>query len=134
MLKSWNKEIINSVSSLTGIETVPHRFGGTEFRVGKVEVGHLHTFGLLDIPFPVSIKKQLVLEELAEAHHILPDSGWISYYIKKQDDVRHALWLLNLSYIRYVLKGKINNKEVLKRFDKMNISSELKAVLEGVKK
>lgn len=132
MLKSWNKEIINSVSSLAGIEAVPHRFGGTEFRVGKVEVGHIHTFGLLDIPFPVNVKEQLILEGFAEPHHILPDSGWISFYIKKQNDVNHALWLLNLSYIRYVLKGKINNKEALNRFDK--ISNELKAVLEGVKK
>lgn len=134
MLKSWNKEIINSVSSLTGIEAAPHRFGGTEFRIGNVEVGHLHSSGLLDIPFSVRVRNQLILEELAEPHHILPDSGWISFYIKKQADVDHALWLLNLSYIRYVLKGKINNKEVLKRFDKMNVSNELKAVLEGVKK
>jgi len=35
------------------ISTHPHRFGGREFRFQSAEVGHMHTWGVVDIPFPL---------------------------------------------------------------------------------
>jgi hypothetical protein len=35
---------------------------------------------------------------LAEPHHILPNSGWISFYIKRTDQVKAAIALLRRSY------------------------------------
>jgi hypothetical protein len=40
------------MSSWPGVSTHPHRFGGMEFRVKAAEIGHVHTGGTLDIPFP----------------------------------------------------------------------------------
>lgn len=35
-----------------GVTAHSHRFGGTEFRVGHGEIGHLHGDRLADLPFP----------------------------------------------------------------------------------
>ena len=40
------------VSSWPGISVLPHRFVAWEYRFGKAEVGHVHFWGDLDIPFP----------------------------------------------------------------------------------
>jgi hypothetical protein len=49
------------------ISVHPHRFGGREFRFGKAEVGHVHLGGIVDIPFPRSIRDALLDEGLAES-------------------------------------------------------------------
>lgn len=96
--------IIQEVSAWDGIEAHPHRFGGVEFNLGKVEIGHIHNGGLVDIPFTVRLREALVREREAEAHHLLTDSGWISYYLHRadgrHDDGAHALRLYRLSYLQ----------------------------------
>lgn len=37
---------------LLGITSQPYRFGGTEYNVGRPEIGHVHGDSLVDIPFP----------------------------------------------------------------------------------
>ena len=46
------KEILATVSEWPGVEAHPHRFGGTEYRIGKREIGHIHGDSLVDIPIP----------------------------------------------------------------------------------
>jgi hypothetical protein len=75
----------------------PHRFGGVEFRVGRREIGHIHGDTLVDIPFPKRVRDELVAAGEAEPHHILPDSGWISLFLRKEDDVDRAIRLLERS-------------------------------------
>jgi hypothetical protein len=81
-----------------GVTAHPHRFGGTEFRLGRREIGHIHGDALVDIPFPTKLRKELVAAGRAEPHHVLPDSGWISFYIREAQDVERAVELLRLSY------------------------------------
>jgi hypothetical protein len=50
-------------------------------KVGRREIGYLHGNRLADLPFPVTVRKQLV-EAGKESHHVLPESGWISYRIR----------------------------------------------------
>lgn len=88
-----------------GVEVVPHRFGGREFRVGRRELGHLHGERLLDLPFPIRIREQLVSEGRAEPHHILPETGWVSFYIRQAADAPRAIELLRLNYDRPWLKN-----------------------------
>lgn len=76
----------------------PHQFGGEEFRLGKREIGHIHGDYLVDIPFPTKVRNELVTAGRAEPHHILPDSGWISFYIREPNDVDKAIELLRLSF------------------------------------
>ena len=50
------KEILN----WPYVTAEPHRFGGTEFRLDKREMGHIHSEGLADIPFPMKIRDDLL--------------------------------------------------------------------------
>lgn len=81
-----------------GVTAHPHRFGGTEYRLGKREIGHIHGDYLVDIPFPTKIRDELVASGRAEPHHILPESGWISFYLRETADIERAVDLLHLSF------------------------------------
>lgn len=83
-----------------GVTEEPHRFGGVEFRYGKRELGHVHGDYLADLPFPVRVRESLVAEGKAMAHHILPQSGWVSYPIRDAAAVPGALDLFRLAYAR----------------------------------
>jgi hypothetical protein len=97
-LKNAGEAIKNALLGLEGVTANSHRFGGTEYRIGKREIGHVHGNYLVDIPFPKKIRNEIVSEGLAEPHHILPDSGWVSFYIKSDPDVEKAIDLLKRSY------------------------------------
>ena len=81
------------------VECGPHRFGGIEYRVGTREIGHMHGDTLVDIPFPKRVRDEIVAAGEAQAHHILPDTGWVSFYIRKESDIELAIVLLKRSYL-----------------------------------
>jgi hypothetical protein len=91
-------KITAAVLQWEGMSAVPHRFGGTEYRYGTREIGHVHGDHLVDIPFPMAVRQELVAAGKAEPHHILPDSGWVSFRIHHAEDVNSALRLLQQSY------------------------------------
>jgi hypothetical protein len=93
-----HQRIHTVVTSWPGISAQPHRFGGTEFSIGKREIGHMHGDGLVDIPFPSKVRDELVASGRAQPHHILPDSGWISFFLREPADVERAIELLRMSY------------------------------------
>lgn len=97
-VKGAGQQIYEAVSHWEEIEHAPHRFGGTEFRVGRREVGHVHGDSLVDIPFPLHVRDELVQSGDAEPHHILPQSGWVSVFLRHPDDVDRAIQLLRKSY------------------------------------
>jgi hypothetical protein len=89
-----------------GVTEAPHRFGGVEFRLGKRELGHLHGDYLADLPFPVRVREELVWEGKAMPHHILPQSGWVSYPIRDEAAVPGAIALFRLAYDRAIASRK----------------------------
>lgn len=100
MAASIEQQIVREVSAWPGVAVGPHRFGGTEFRLGRRELGHLHGSQLADLPFPVRVRQQLVAAGRAEPHHIHPESGWVSYYIHDTTDVARVVGLFRLNYER----------------------------------
>lgn len=70
----------------------------TQYLIGKREIGHIHGDQVVDIPFPTSIRQELVDAGRARPHRALPDSGWVSFYIREAEDVEQALALLRRSY------------------------------------
>ncbi|HEY8201190.1 MAG TPA: luciferase family protein [Actinomycetota bacterium] len=95
------RELIETeVGGWPGVTTHPHRFGGVEFRVGRVELGHLHGGHLADLPMPRRIRDQLVAEGRALPHHVLPDSGWVSRRIEGRDDAKGVVELFRMNYER----------------------------------
>ena len=105
MRGSISERIEREVSSWAGVSASPHRYGGIEFRVGRRELGHLHGDRLADLPFPVSIRRELVAAGRAEPHHILPRSGWVSLWIRGAGDVGAAIELFRLNYERPWMTG-----------------------------
>jgi luciferase-like monooxygenase len=81
-----------------GVIARPHRFGGTEYRLGKRELGHIHGDHLVDIPFPKRLRDEIVATGSAEPHHVLPETGWISFHLNEPGDIERAVALLRQSF------------------------------------
>ncbi len=94
------------VSGWAGVEVRPHRFGGVEFRVRGHEIGHLHGSRMADLPFPVRMRKELVAQGKAEPHHLLPQTGWVSYYPSGPESAPALVELFRLNYEHLVERGK----------------------------
>ena len=92
------KSITEAVASWPGVTSQPHRFGGVEYVIGRREVGHIHGDHLVDIPFPKKVRDEIVAAGRAQPHHILPETGWVSFYIRQEDDIGKAIALLHESY------------------------------------
>jgi predicted DNA-binding protein (MmcQ/YjbR family) len=92
------KIITEILSSWNGVTTAPHRFGGVEYLLGTRELGHIHGDHLVDIPFPKKVRDEIVNARLAQPHHILPETGWVSFYLRQEEDIEKAIELLKRSY------------------------------------
>ena len=97
-VKDANKTINKTVLEWSGVTKHVHRYGGTEWRLGRREIGHIHGNYLVDIPFPKKVRNEVITAREAEPHHILPDTGWISFYLREPEDVHRAINLLRRSY------------------------------------
>jgi hypothetical protein len=75
-----------------------HRFGGIEFRLNKREMGHMHVDRVADLPFPMDVRNKLVNSGRVSAHHFLPQSGWVSYWIKGEQDIPAVIELFKMRY------------------------------------
>jgi len=127
------EKLEEEISVWPHISVHPHRFGGREFRFGSAEVGHAHTGGVVDIPFPQSIRDALLAEGLAEEHHWVPNSGWVTFHVrnKNEEDLSHALWLMRLSYLRYALKTATDPRGLLEQeSEELHLSPQFKSLLE----
>ena len=112
----------------------PHQFAAREFRYqGKAEIGHLHLWGDLDIPFPRAIHDALLEAGQARQHRWLPDSGWVTFHVGSSADFEHAIRLMRLSYARYALKGGADPREFLKKeAEQLQLGSKIPALLESL--
>lgn len=97
---TWLDSLEEKALSWDGVSISLHKFGGTQFNFNKREIGHVHSNGIVDILFDRETKRNLILEEKAEEHHVFKKSGWISFYIKNEADVELAISLLRKSYLR----------------------------------
>lgn len=125
-------EIIErEVSSWPQVSVHPHRFGGREFRFGSAEIGHIHKGGIVDIPFTRSIHDAVLSEGMAEEHHWVPNSGWVTFRIRHPQELSHAIRLLRLSYLRYGLKTTDDPQKMLQiESEELQLSARFKALLE----
>jgi hypothetical protein len=125
------ERVEQEISSWPGVSTHPHRFGGREFRFKAAEIGHIHVGGIVDIPFPRSIRDALLAEGLAQEHRWVPNSGWITFQVRGEEDFKHAVWLMRLSYLRYALKTASDPRRCLDEYsEELQLSPQLRSLLE----
>jgi luciferase-like monooxygenase len=104
--KSAAEAIREAVTSWPGVEAAPHRFGGTEYRYGRRELGHVHGDWLADLPLPRRLHDEVIAAGRARPHHVLPDSGWVSCPLTGPEAVAGAIELFRLQYDRYTAMGQ----------------------------
>jgi len=97
-IKGAQERITKTVTSWEGVTAQPHRFGGVEYAIGKREIGHIHSDHLVDIPFPKKVRDEIVAAGRAGPHHILPDTGWVSFYLREEGDVKKVIEMLHESF------------------------------------
>lgn len=58
----------------------------------QAEIGHVHIAGIIDIPFPRAVRNLLLAEGLAEEHHWVQNSGWITFQMRteREEALRHV--------------------------------------------
>lgn len=98
--------ITSELTGWPGVTVHPHRFGGVEFQLNGHELGHLHGSRQADLPFPVRVRQELVAAGQAEPHHILPETGWVTFYIRGAEDVPAVLALFRRNYDRLAARGR----------------------------
>jgi len=125
------KKLEKEVSTWPHVSVHSHRFGGREFLFDKAEVGHMHTGGIVDIPFPRSLRDALLANGLAQEHHWVPNSGWITFQMRSDENLSRALWLMRLSYLRYAPKTATDPRKVFdQESEELHLSPQFKSLLE----
>jgi len=93
-------KIEHEVGSWPDVRVDVYGGGMIFFHVGRREIGPLHGDRLADLPLPVRIREQLVAAGKASLHYLHPKTGWITYYIKGEQDVDAVVDLFRLNYER----------------------------------
>src|SRR5438445_11524252 len=101
-MKDAGELIREAVTAWPGVTAVSHRFGGTEYRYGKKEMGHVHGDRLADLPLPRRLHDEVIAAGRAEPHHVLPQTGWVSCWMAGPEDADGVIELFRLQYERYV--------------------------------
>jgi hypothetical protein len=90
--------LFDELRTWPGVTWQLHRFGGIEWRVGTVELGHLHGNGVLDVLLPSrEVAEREILVGRAEEHHTHPRTSWVSFPIRSCADGRAAAELLRIA-------------------------------------
>ena len=89
--------IEKAVSEWPDMRVGVHRFGGIGFFFRGQESSHIHGNGLLDCLVGRVNRDPLIASGRASPHHVLPNSGWISFWIEDQNDVEAAMELIRIA-------------------------------------
>jgi hypothetical protein len=100
-MKGAGELIRQEVTSWPGVDAVLHRFGGTEYRYGRKELGHVHGSRLADLPLPRRLHDEVIAAGRAQPHHVLPHTGWVSCWMNGPEDAANVIELLRVQYERY---------------------------------
>jgi Family of unknown function (DUF5519) len=100
------EKVKKELMSWPGVTSQPHRFGGTEYRVNSREMGHMHGGRFADLPFPMSVRNELVKDGRALPHHVLPNSGWVTFLINEEADITSLISLFRMQYERLTADRK----------------------------
>lgn len=96
--KTARARITAEVMGWEGVEARPHRFGGLAFYLGRREIGHLHGDDWVDVPLTRAARDELVAAGEAQAHHVVPDSGWVTIALDDEQQLAKALEILRQAY------------------------------------
>lgn len=121
------ERLIATAESWPGVETAPHRYSATEFRLFGREFGHVHRGGVLDVNFPKRVREHLIESKRAETHRFAPDTGWTTYDLREPANFDGGLWLLRLAYC-YRLATKRTRPGAEELLETVDLDAEIVAL------
>jgi hypothetical protein len=92
--------IESAVREWPGMRVGVHRLGGMGFFFHGKESSHIHGNGLLDCFVGRANRDRLVESGRALPHHVFPQSGWISFRVRSEQDILAALELIRIAGLR----------------------------------
>jgi Family of unknown function (DUF5519) len=98
------ERIVREVTAWPDITTDTGEYGETDFLLRGRSIGHVHGGHMADIPFPRRVRDELVAAGRTGPHHVLPDSGWTTLYIRDDADAQTAIDLLRINYDRIMAR------------------------------
>jgi hypothetical protein len=70
-------------------------------------------------------------EGLAEKHRWVPNSGWVTFRVRSEGDLKHARWLMALSYLHYAMRISADPRWLLEQeSERLHLSSQFRFLLE----
>ena len=90
-------QIESAVQQWPGFRVGVHRLGGIGFFFHGKESSHIHGNGLLDCFVGRANRDLLVRDGRALSHHVFPLSGWISFWVRDEEDLQPALDLIRIA-------------------------------------
>ena len=102
-----------------------------EFPIGNAELGHVHIAGTqLTFHSNAPFAMRSLADGLAQEHRWVPNSGWTTFQVRGEGDLRHALWLMRLSYLRYALKTASDPRGMLEHESEgLGLSTHVRSLL-----
>ncbi len=61
------------------------------------------------LTFPIRMREELVESGKAHLHHVLPQTGWVSYYLSGEEDVAGALDVFRKNYERLTARKGVRS-------------------------
>ncbi len=105
--ESFALEVMEEVRRWAGVEMRAHPSAttvgttdGVEFRLSGRQIGHIHSDCGVHLSLTRALKDSVVKENLAEPLPMAPLSGWTMFNPMTASDVKRAIWLLRLNYVR----------------------------------
>lgn len=84
-------------------------------------------------PLPRSVRDTLLAEGRAQEHRWVPNSGWITSQVRGEEDLKHAMWLMRLSHLRYALKTADDPRRYLdEQTEDLQLDPHLKSLFEAL--
>jgi hypothetical protein len=100
------EQIIETVTSWPGVVSGPGRRGELAFKVGGIEIGHLHGDHAAHFAFPRTVWTDLKDAGRIDDHPVFPGRpGLGARRIETADDVREVIALLRLNYDRVAARA-----------------------------
>ena len=101
-----SERIVETVTAWPGVVAGPERRGELAFKVGGIEIGHLHGDHAAHFVFPRRVWTELKGEGRIEDHPVFPGRpGLASRRIEDEADVRDVIALLRLNYDRVAARS-----------------------------
>ena len=113
---SASQEITREVTSWAGVQAGPGRRGEFAFKVGRLEIGHLHGDRSAHFSFPKGVWTELFAEGRITYHPVFPDrEGPGARRIETDSDVRDVIELMRLNYDRIIAARGLPDQQAARR-------------------